>query len=164
MSYKTVYQLSDAGYLIGYAVAQESPLEPGVFLIPRGAIEEAPPSFDVTSQRVRYVAGAWTVEDIVVDVPPAPTVEQLKRELTLAVQVHMNKTAGTLGYDSIYTAVTYADEPAVPKYQAEGRALRAWRSLVWAKCYEVMAAVEAGSRGIPTAEELIAELPAFVAP
>jgi hypothetical protein len=34
----------------------------------------------------------------------------------------------------------------------------------WTYCYQVMADVGAGSRGIPTPEELVAELPAFVWP
>lgn len=91
---------------------------------------------------------------------PGPTLDDVKQALTIAVFDHMNTVAATKGYDSIYTAVSYADEPSVPKFQTEGRALRAWRSLVWARCYEVMAEVEAGTRPVPTASELIALLPA----
>ncbi len=91
-------------------------------------------------------------------------VEQTKKRLTDAVQAHLDKTAAGLGYDSIYTAVTYADEPAVPKFQAEGQALRAWRSLAWAACHAVMNAVLAGARPIPSEAELIAELPEFTPP
>ena len=67
-------------------------------------------------------------------------------------------------YDDIKAAVTYAEEPAVPLFQAEGRALRAWRSLVWAHCYQVLADALAGTRAIPTAAQLIAELPALDLP
>lgn len=77
-----------------------------------------------------------------------------------AVQSMLDAEAIAAGYDSIHTAVTYADEPAVPKFQQDGIALRTRRSLVWAKCYEVMGAVAAGTRTLPTVDELMAELPA----
>lgn len=41
--YKIVSQLGPDGYLVGPTVADESPLEPGVFLIPGGAIDRPPP-------------------------------------------------------------------------------------------------------------------------
>lgn len=88
----------------------------------------------------------------------------LLARLTAAVQAHLDAAAKAAGYDSIYTAVSYADEPAVPKFQAEGQAFRAWRSIVWDAANSVRAAVEAGTRQIPTAAELIAELPVLVLP
>lgn len=88
----------------------------------------------------------------------------LKRELELEVQKHLDTTAQSIGYDNIYTACTYADEPAVAKFQTEGRALRAWRSLVWAHAAQVLADVQGGQRTTPTAEALIAELPVFNLP
>lgn len=100
--------------------------------------------------------------------PPPPTPEQLERalqkQLTDAVQLHMDAQAQAIGYDNIFTAVTYADEPEVAKFQAEGLAFRAWRSRVWARCYELLDQVKAGTRPVPTAEQLIAELPALVLP
>jgi hypothetical protein len=76
-----------------------------------------------------------------------------------AVQNLLDSEAIAAGYDSIHTAVTYADEPAVPKFQQDGIALRTRRSLVWAKCYEIIGEVVAGTRPLPTVAELIAELP-----
>lgn len=96
--------------------------------------------------------------------PPAPSAEQIRAALTDAVYAHMNAAAQARGYDDITAAVTYAEEPAVPIFQAEGRALRAWRSLVWAHCYQVLADVQAGTRAIPTAAQLLAELPALDLP
>jgi len=76
-----------------------------------------------------------------------------------AVQVHLDKLAQGYGYDSIASAVTYAEEPSVPKFQAEGIAFRALRSLSWAYCYAQLDAVTAGARAQPSVAELIAELP-----
>lgn len=85
--------------------------------------------------------------------------EIIKNGLITAAQSHMDSTAQSSGYDDIKTACTYADEPAVPKFQAEGQAFRAWRSLVWAYCYAQLDAVTAGERMVPTADVLIGELP-----
>lgn len=93
-----------------------------------------------------------------------PTAQDLQAGLTARVQQHLDAAAKALGYDDIKSAVTYADEPAVPRFQAEGLALRAWRSQVWAACYAILAEVQAGARTVPTASALIAELPPFVAP
>ena len=92
---------------------------------------------------------------------PKPTSDQIISALTSAVQSHLETTAQTLGYDDLKTAVGYADEPAVVKFQEEGKALRAWRSLVWASCIATMQLVEEGQVPVPTAAALIASLPAF---
>ena len=85
--------------------------------------------------------------------------DHLQQELTSFVQSHLDLTARAYGYDDIRAAVSYADEPAVPKFQAEGSAMRAWRSLVWAHCNQVLMDVQSGQREPPTPEQLLAELP-----
>lgn len=93
--------------------------------------------------------------------PPGPTYEQIVVGLTAAIQAHLDKTARQFNYDDMKTAVTYADEPAVPKFQAEGKALRAWRSLVWEAAYAELAMYQPNDP-IPTGEQLIEKLPAFI--
>ncbi|MGE0333107.1 MAG: hypothetical protein AB7P37_20695 [Ramlibacter sp.] len=96
---------------------------------------------------------------------PAPAgLDLVARQLVLVVDDHINSTARGLGYESIVTAVSYATEPAVPRFQSEGIALRAWRSLVYARLYELQAEALAGARPIPTPTELIGLLPEFLAP
>lgn len=80
------------------------------------------------------------------------------------IQEHMDKAAKSAGYDDIKTAVTYADEPAVAKFQVEGQTFRTWRSLVWAYSYEQLALVQGGKRQQPTIAELLAELPQLELP
>lgn len=96
--------------------------------------------------------------------PPPPTTEQIIASISAAVQAHMDATAKTAGYDNIASAVTYADEPAVARFQTEGRAFRAWRSLVWAACYQLLGEVNAGTREPMSADQVIAELPTFALP
>ena len=93
--------------------------------------------------------------------PPPPTAEQIMARLEARVQRWLDDQAQALGYDDIRSAVTYADEPSVPKFQQEGQAMRRLRSLVWARCYEILNAVQAGQRSIPTEAELIAEMEAL---
>ena len=57
---KTVYQTNIDGYFTGLTGADESPLEPGVYLIPGGAVEVEPPSFGPGSA-ARWVDGAWQI-------------------------------------------------------------------------------------------------------
>ena len=94
-------------------------------------------------------------------VQPEPTPEQIQKQLTDAVQRVLDNKAKELNYDSCLSVCSYIDT-GVAKFDAEGRAFRAWRSAVWAKGYEILAQVQAGQRGIPTEAELIAELPELV--
>lgn len=95
--------------------------------------------------------------------PPPPTAEQIVAQYVAAVQKHLDDFARTRGYDGIMSAATYATS-TVPKFKAEGQYAVEARDATWAKCYEVMAAVEAGSRPMPTIDELFAELPVLTWP
>ena len=88
-------------------------------------------------------------------------VADTKTQLIAAVQRFMDAKAKEHGYDDIFTAVTYAEESTVAKFQAEGKAFRKWRSAVWAFCYAYLDEVTAGTKPVPTEAELIALLPAL---
>lgn len=60
---KIVSQLNADGYFICPVLAEESPLEPGVFLIPALAIDAPPPDVD-SGMRYRFVNGDWISEPI----------------------------------------------------------------------------------------------------
>ena len=93
-----------------------------------------------------------------------PSDNEIEAHKIAVVQKHLDNAARTLRYDSIASAITYADEPAVMKFQAEGRAFREWRSLVWQACYAILDEVKTGDRGVPTDADLLDELPALVLP
>jgi len=59
---KVVAQLGADGYFVGPAIAYESPLEDGVFLIPGGAVDVEPPVIP-EGQRARW-QGGWVFEVI----------------------------------------------------------------------------------------------------
>lgn len=96
--------------------------------------------------------------------PPPQTWEQRKAEYVANTQRFLDRTAKECGYEDLKNAISYADEPAVPKFQADGLAFRTWRSLCWAHCYEQFSAIEQELRGPMTSDELIAELPDLVLP
>lgn len=59
LTMKTVYQTDSAGHFVCEVQADESPLERGVFLIPAGCVEEAPPADVPAGQWPRWNGTAW---------------------------------------------------------------------------------------------------------
>lgn len=129
----------------GYVVLEYDP-------VPDLGLGESLNAGDVRRDGDRVIRG-WTI------VPP--TEDQLKSLFEQAVQGKLDSAAQGRGYDSVSTAISYAEEPAVPKFQNDGKAFRAWRSLVWAYAYEQLAKVLAGEREQPTVEGFLLELPAL---
>lgn len=83
-----------------------------------------------------------------------------QKRLTDAIQAHLDTTARTRNYDGILSLCTYATS-ANTKFAGEGQAGVTWRDAVWAKGYELLAEVNAGTRAVPTEAELIGLLPAM---
>lgn len=86
-----------------------------------------------------------------------------KQRLTAAVQRYLDETAQERNYDSILSLCTYASSGHA-RFSAEAKAGVKWRDDVWAKCYEMLAEVEAGTRPTPTEAELLSALPQFTWP
>jgi len=95
--------------------------------------------------------------------PPPPTPEQIIARYDAAVQQRLDDFAKTRNYTNIMSAATYATS-TVPKFKVEGQYAVEARDATWAKCYEILAAVEGGSRPMPTLDELLAELPVLTWP
>ena len=96
--------------------------------------------------------------------PPAgPTFEQRKSALLAAVDAHLNAAAKAKGYDGILSASLRAALPTSP-FHAEGVAFGSWMDAVYAKCYEVLAQVQANETAEPDEAQLIAMLPALQLP
>lgn len=93
---------------------------------------------------------------------PEPTPEQAAKaliaEMERVVEAFLDGVAKERGYTRL-SIPGYVMSPN-DQWAAEALAYVRWRDLqVWPKCYEIMAACEAGERGIPSPDELIAELP-----
>ncbi|MDR2308856.1 MAG: hypothetical protein LBE53_16890 [Paucimonas sp.] len=59
---KTVYQTSPVGLFTGITEADESPLEPGVFLVPGGCVETPPPLIP-ENKAAHWNGQAWSLVD-----------------------------------------------------------------------------------------------------
>lgn len=84
---KTVCQLDTSGYFIGLTVADESPKEPGVYLMPARTVDAAPPVDGF--RRAKWGGSGWLydqpVEPSPAAEPPPPPVEVSMRQARLAL-------------------------------------------------------------------------------
>lgn len=96
--------------------------------------------------------------------PPARPADEVQAEIVAATQARLDTFAKTRGYDGILSACTYATSPTA-KFAAEGQYCVAQRDATWAKLYEMLAEVEAGTRPMPGRyEDVEAELPVLAWP
>ncbi|WP_211226433.1 hypothetical protein [Azonexus hydrophilus] len=78
---KIVSQLNDIGYYVGPVVADESPLEPGVFLIPGGAVDVEPPM--IPEGKVARWENGWIFETVTESAEQEETVELTPEEVLM---------------------------------------------------------------------------------
>ena len=106
---KTVYQTDAEGFFIGAVAADPSPLEPDVWLIPGGAVEEQPPALS-DGQRARWVSGAWAVIDP--PPPPEPEPEPTPEEILAAERAAVNAERDRrLVADFMFNGVAFQRDP-----------------------------------------------------
>lgn len=116
-------------------------------------------SFDRDIERL--VSTAPYIEDnrvFTVDVEPlsekelaanlAAKNQQIKKSIVDQTQARLDDFAKTRNYDGILSLATYATSTN-PKFQAEGQYGVEARDTTWAKLYEILAEVEAGTRPMP---------------
>ena len=125
-------------------------------------IEDNVPTIDTATQRIAGSSYEVLADKVVksyqvVDIPQKELMEAKAKELERDVQAHINTTVKDRGYD---------DENSIAKYLVEGnpfepecKKISLWIGNVWTYTHQVQADIQTGTREIPTAEELIAELP-----
>jgi hypothetical protein len=101
--------------------------------------------------------------DVTIEVPSNEQIltsayARIKETLVDAVQTYIDAVASSRGYDGILSACSYATSKHLP-FSTEGQACVEYRDEVWIYCYGVLAAVETGTRSVPTPDQLVAELP-----
>jgi hypothetical protein len=162
---------------------EELPMLEPVYLLPAFSTTIAPPPKESVPEGhwPIFLDDAWAVielpkselpgadpdapaDDFEVIEEEAPT-DSAQRHVAWAKKVMQNEldlVARSKGYDDMFSAVSYAEEDAVPQFQIEGKAMRRWRSLFWAAGYQVLGAVQAGEAEAPLSRAaLIALLPTF---
>lgn len=131
-----------------------------------------PPAYDIPTQKLVEetpvnVGGIWTQVWVVAPMS-ADELEakrqQIKAEITDAVQARLDAFAQTRGYDNIVSACSYATSQH-SKYGPEGRYCVAAREQTWDALFAIESDVIAGNRPMPASyEDIKAELPALVWP
>jgi hypothetical protein len=116
--------------------------------------------FPATPGQPNPVKGVEWVEYTAPVLPP-PTAEQIAAqalsELTAALDRHIHRAAYVRGWDNIGSAAgraAYQNE-----WQTQGTLLGQWRDACFRVALNVKAEVEAQTRAIPAADELIALMP-----
>lgn len=125
-----VYQTDGNGIFVGTTEADESPLEPGVFHIPGGCVEQEPPEL-ADGERARWTDGAWVVEPIPPvepEEPPEPALMTKTHKATIwrrltdeeAEQLDAALSAAPLRLRRIFEAAQYLDtnDPDYPTLRA----------------------------------------------
>lgn len=115
MKSKIVYQCDADGHFLGETIADESPLEPGLFLIPAGAVVQAPPA-PGENERAKFDGDKW----VLVAIPPIMEEEAEAEPPTQAEQIEMLRAirrdayrseSDPLKIEAEYDAVTSGTEP-----------------------------------------------------
>lgn len=115
---KTVVQLDSDGYFVGTTTADESPKEPGVYLMPAGTVDtEAPAVPD--GQRAKWDNG-WVFEDI-----PAPVVEEVEEWVDPLEPWERNRVNEYPPPDDYLDGIVKGDQAQVDKYIADCLAVKA---------------------------------------
>jgi hypothetical protein len=158
----------------GYAVVFPTP-QPAYDPVIR-VVREAPPQYvaakKVWEQRwavvprfVEYTDAQGVVHTVAEQEAAAVAADQQARQQALIdqivndVQKRLDDFAATRNYTGILSACTYATSPT-PKFAAEGQYCVAQRDATWARCYELLAEVQAGTRPMPSGyADIEAELP-----
>lgn len=94
----------------------------------------------------------------------AEKMQALQTSVTTQTQQRLDTFAKTRNYDGILSACTYATS-TVLAFKAEGQYCVEARDLTWAKLYEILAEVQAGTRPVPAGyADIEADLPVLVWP
>lgn len=142
-------------------------VEPVEGFIDKVVVDE-PPVFDEETGQVIKVETYKTIKvpalirRFQIVAPPEPTQEeveaQLQKQMTDAVQYALDAFAQTRGYDGIMSACSYANSTDT-QFKLEAEYCIQLRDTTWRMGYAILGEVKAGTRPVPTVEELIAELP-----
>jgi hypothetical protein len=95
MDMKQVIQLDADGYFVGPVIADASPLEPGVYLIPAGAVDAPMPTIP-EGKRAKW-NGQWVFEDIP---QPEPEPEPEPEPLTPEQEAELARAQRRLAYQA----------------------------------------------------------------
>lgn len=110
----------------------------------------------------RTVEAGWSLnpgEQLFDTLPSDTSVQSTVAAIREAIQVWLDITAQQNDYDDAASAVSYVGDPNTT-FNADGLAIRDWRSAVWTAAYSLEASMLATPPDPwPTAAQIIAQLP-----
>lgn len=92
--------------------------------------------------------------------PVPPTAQEQRDAISSAIQKMLNDKAISLRYDSILSARSYAGYPN--PFQVEAIKLANWSAECWATAGNIEAQINAGTLPMPTVEQALTMMPAYV--
>lgn len=96
--------------------------------------------------------------------PPAPTPAQIREQIVIDTQTHLDVFAQTREYDNMLSLCTYATS-TVEKYRIEGQYGVDARDATWEALYQIFDEADAGKRPEPTSfADVVGDLPALAWP
>jgi len=98
---------------------------------------------------------AMKAEEIELHINSPKTAEQVKAEITSAIQAMLDTKAQSLRYDSMMSARSYAGY--INPFQAEAQSLAVWCTQCWIKAGELEVV---GT--VMTVDEVLAQMPVYV--
>lgn len=155
------------GNLIGSCLADESPVEPGVFIIPFGATDIRPPIIPA-GKRAVFHKGSWVLLADSSPISPVAEVQEETQAQTIAryeaaLDAHLDAAARAHRYDNRFTFALRAGFAG--PYQAEGAAFAQWMDTCNQQAFQLLGLVLAGEVSMPASvEAFIATLPKFELP
>ena len=104
-----IYNYDHEGFYVGECDADESPLEPGVYLIPARATEVKPPKLK-DGHQIKMVDGEWMNVPTPVEVVPEPVVRTDAEIVRANIRTLMFQIAKANGFDNMLDAVSFKDD------------------------------------------------------
>lgn len=150
-----VSEVKNESGLIGYNIARENQS-----IEFASVTNEIIDDMEIQNEVAIYLANGG----IIIELNPMSAEERIKNKIInfeKLIQGHLDQSAQKRGYDNIFTAVSYAGSPDTT-FNNEGVMFRNWRSAVWVYVNTERVKFEAGTRTIPSDDDLIAELPLLV--
>lgn len=106
---------------------------------------------------------AWAVRSKTAEELTADA-DRVQRKIVASTQQRLDDFAKTRNYDGILSACTYATSPTA-QFSTEGQYAVEARDATWAKLYQILAEVQAGTRPMPSGyADIESELPVLAWP
>ena len=110
-----------------------------------------------------FINGAWQLDEQLQAQQQRKYRDKCVDAVSAYIQTEVDNynDAHEVAFDNVHNCKSYADDIAY-EHQPFCASVWEWNKDVWTTARGILADVKAGTRGVPTVDELIAELPAFV--